>query len=83
MAKIRCSNCEKSVQERLKTGKVNISKICNATGEKINGNDYYKVRKCSEFFARTEYADQFGNTLDKAMEMIEKGKRIRDIVDPL
>lgn len=82
-ARTRCSNCEKSVSYREKTGKVYLTKNCKASGEKITGKDYYKERKCVEFLPRREYIDQFENALDRAMDMIEKGKRIKDIVDPL
>ena len=82
-ARIRCSNCEKSVNYREKSGKVYNLKNCKATGERIGGKDFYLVRKCGEFHPRVEYIDQFYNPLDKAMELIEKGKQIKDIVDPL
>lgn len=90
-ARKRCSNCEKSVDYRTKEGKVIISLCCKATGEKIANSKsipgsksvYYQPRKCSEFLPRQEYANQFENALDKAMEMIEKGQRIKDIVDPI
>jgi hypothetical protein len=83
MAKIRCSNCEKSVSYREKSGKVYNTKSCKATGQKITGKEYFMVRKCEEFYPRSEYILQFESPIDKAMEMIERGKRIRDIVDPL
>lgn len=82
-AKTRCSNCEKSVEYRLKSGRVYVSKTCKATGEKIIGKSFYQPRKCGEFIARPEYLDQFSNPIDRAIELIEKGKRIKDIVDPL
>lgn len=82
-AKIRCSNCEKSVDCREKTGKIYNSKLCKATGEKITGSSFYVVRKCGEFLPRNEYIVQFSNAFDRAVEMIEKGKRIKDMVDPL
>lgn len=83
MAKIRCSNCEKSVNYREKTGKIYCTKTCKATGAKISGNKYYEVRKCTEFLPRREYIGQYENFLDKIVEYVEKGKRIKDIVDPL
>ncbi len=83
MAKIRCSNCEKSVNYREKTGKVYTTKICKATGEKIIGKVFYDIRKCNEFLPRREYVEQYENVFDKAVEMIEKGKRVKDIIDPL
>lgn len=90
-AKKRCSNCEKSVDYRTKEGRVYVSLVCKSSGEKIANSatrpdaksKYYQIRRCEEFIARPEYLDQFANPLDKAMEMIEKGKKIRDIVDPL
>ena len=83
MAKIRCSNCEKSVSHREKSGRVYTMKACKATGQRITGKDYFSVRKCGEFLPRAEYIVQFYNPLDKAMDLMEKGKRIKDIVDPL
>jgi hypothetical protein len=83
MAKTRCSNCEKSVDSRDKTGKTYSSRRCQATGEKITGGNFYSIRKCEEFLPRVEYVDQFYNPIDRAVELIEKGKRIRDIIDPL
>jgi hypothetical protein len=50
MAKTRCSNCEKSVNYREKSGKVYNNRACKATGEKIMGKSFYEVRKCTEFF---------------------------------
>lgn len=82
-AKIRCSNCEKSVSYREKSGKVYNNRTCKATGEKIVGKCFYEVRKCGEFYPRFEYLLQFESPIDKAMEVIERGKRIKDIVDPL
>jgi hypothetical protein len=41
------------------------------------------VRKCPEFLPRKEYIDQFSNPIDRAVELIEKGKKIKDIIDPL
>lgn len=58
-------------------------KACKATGQRITGKDYFVVRKCSEFLPRAEYIVQFYNPLDKAVDLMEKGKRIKDIVDPL
>lgn len=83
MAKIRCSNCEKSVSCRENTGKIYTTKTCKATGEKIAGKKYYEVRKCTEFLPRREYVEQYENLVDKIVEMVEKGKRVKDIVDPL
>jgi hypothetical protein len=83
MAKIRCSNCEKSVSYREKSGKVYNNRTCKANGEKIIGKDFFMVRKCGEFYPRSEYFLQFESPVDRAMEMIEKGKRIKDILDPL
>lgn len=82
-AKKRCSNCEKSVDQRLKTGKIYPCKKCKATGENITGSKYYAVRKCEEFLPRMEYLAQFENALERIIDMVEKGKRIKDIVDPL
>ena len=86
--KVRCSNCEKSVDRRQKDGKISISGKCKATGERVCLNPkspgqyspYYQVRKCGEFIPRKEYVDQFENPLDRAMEIIEKGKRIKDML---
>lgn len=92
MADLRCSNCEKSVNSREKNGAITISKNCKATGEKISSsatnpkrNDkYFEIRKkCDEFLPRKEYVGQYENFLDKVLGMVEKGKRIKDIVDPL
>jgi hypothetical protein len=88
MPKVRCSNCEKSVDRRLKDGKTIISIRCRATGERIalsaknpsQRSPYYQIRKCGEFLPRREYIDQFENPLDKAVELIEKGKRVKDIL---
>lgn len=82
-AKIRCSNCEKSVSYREKSGKVYNTKACKATGQKIAGKEFFMVRKCGEFYPRSEYILQFESPIDKAMEMIEHGKRIKDVIDPL
>lgn len=90
-AKRRCSNCEKSVESRTKEGYVTISKGCRTTGEKItnsktnpsSNSPYFKTRKCIEFIPRPEYRDQFENPIDKAIEMIDKGKRIKDILNPM
>lgn len=82
-AKIRCSNCEKSVSHRERGGRIINAKNCRATGEKITGKKYFETRKCPEFLPKTEFVEQFVNPLDKAMEMIEKGKKIKDIIDPL
>lgn len=86
--KKRCSNCEKSVDRRQKDGKIIISLRCRTTGEKIASSvknpsqksPYYQVRVCGEFLPRKEYIEQFENPIDKAMELIEKGKRIKDIL---
>ena len=91
MAKKRCSNCEKSIAARPKNDAAVISKICKATGEKISDSvkkpslksPYYQIRKCIEFLPKREYIDQFDSPIDRAMSMIEKGKRIKDIVEPL
>jgi len=83
MAKLRCSNCEKSVSHREKGDKIINTKVCKATGEKITGKYFFLPRKCQEFLPRKEYIDQFCNPLDKAIDMIEKGKQIKDIIDPL
>ncbi len=83
MAKTRCSNCEKSVSHRDKLGKVFTTRDCKATGERITGQSYYAVRRCNEFLPRMEYILQFENPLDRAVEMIEQGKKIKEIVDPL
>lgn len=80
-AKRRCSNCEKSVQSRNKGGYVVCSKVCKATGEKITGKTLYVVRVCDEFLPRSEYIYQFENPIDKAVGLIEKGRKIKDIVD--
>jgi hypothetical protein len=88
-AKVRCSNCEKSVESRTKDGYVTPTRYCKATGEKISTgranpkSPYYMVRKCPEFLPRKEYIDQFSNPIDRAVELIEKGKKIKDIIDPL
>jgi hypothetical protein len=90
MAKIRCSNCEKSVSHRTKEGYVTIHKVCKSTGEAIanstiypkKNSPYYQIRRCDEFIPRHEYIDQFENPIDKAMELIEKGKKIKDILTP-
>lgn len=91
MAKRRCSNCEKSIFARPENGSIIISKVCKATGEKIadsanspsNKCSYYEVRNCSEFLPRREYIDQFDSPIDRALSIIEKGKKIKDMVDPL
>jgi hypothetical protein len=90
-ARRRCSNCEKSVEQRTKEGYITISKFCKATGEKIansksnpnQNSPYYKTRKCMEFIPKPEYINQFENPIDRAIEMIDKGKRIKDILDPM
>lgn len=80
-AKKRCSNCEKSVDSRTKEGKIYVCKACKATGEKISGKEFYYIRHCDEFLPRQEYIYQFESPIDKAMGLIEKGKKIKEIVD--
>jgi hypothetical protein len=82
-ARIRCSNCEKSVSHREKNGRTFDVKSCKATGEKITGAIFYIPRKCREFLPRKEYVDQFSNPIDRAVELIETGKQVKDILDPL
>lgn len=82
MARTRCSNCEKSVNYREKSGKVYNNRTCKATGEKIMGKSFYNVRKCGEFFPRSEYILQFESPIDKAMEIIERGKKLKDVIGP-
>lgn len=87
----RCSNCEKSVSARSKEGTITISRVCRATGEKIANSKsnpgkasvYYMSRKCEEFIARPEYANQFVNPLDVAMDLVDRSDKIRDIIEPL
>jgi hypothetical protein len=87
----RCSNCEKSVQSRSKDGLVTISRVCKATGEKISNSKsnpgkssiYYMSRKCDEFIPRPEYADQFINPIDMAMDIVDRGDKIKDIISPV
>lgn len=91
MAKKRCANCEKSIAARPKGGPTVISKVCKATGEKIADSvknpsmkcGYYDIRKCHEFLPKREYLDQFDSPLDRALSLVEKGKRIKDMVEPL
>lgn len=87
----RCSNCEKSVLSRSKEGYITVSRVCRATGEKISNSKtspakssvYYMSRKCDEFIARPEYANQFVNPLDVAMDIVDRGDKIRDIINPV
>lgn len=91
MASKRCSNCEKSITARPKNGSIIISKVCNATGEKISDSiktpstkcGYYETRRCNEFFPRKEYIDQFDSPIDRALSVIERGKKLKDVIDPL
>lgn len=82
-AKTRCSNCEKSVSYREKSGKVYTSKTCKATGERIVGKNYYNPRKCGEFYPRSEYILQFESPIDRAVEILEKGRKVKDLINPL
>jgi hypothetical protein len=54
-----------------------------STGRANPKSPYFMVRKCPEFLPRKEYIDQFSNPIDRAVELIEKGKKIKDIIDPL
>jgi hypothetical protein len=87
----RCSNCEKSVLARSKEGQVTISRVCKATGERISNSKtspgktsvYYMSRKCDEFIPRPEYVNQFVNPLDVAMDIVDRGDKIKDIISPV
>ena len=82
MAKIRCSNCEKSVKLRKTDGYIVEESRCKATGEPIPQSDetYYKIRKCDEFLPRLEYSKQFRTLFDKTMKYLAAGKEIKDII---
>lgn len=80
MAKIRCSNCEKSVKLRNPDGFVVEEDMCKTIGEPIHGNDFFKIRKCDEFLPRLEYSRQFRTLFDKVMRGLAAGKEIKDII---
>lgn len=80
MAKIRCSNCEKSILCRENNGVMVENDSCKATGENISGTLYFKERSCDEFLPRIEYSQQFRTAFDKVMKGLAVGKEIRDLV---
>jgi hypothetical protein len=81
MAKIRCSNCEKSV-ERLIGKNVAYTERddCAATGKDISGEEYFTERECDEFLPKIEYSQQFRTAFDKVMKGLAAGKAIKDII---
>jgi len=80
MAKIRCSNCEKSVRLRLDKGKIRNGSTCKATGRDISGSAFYEVKKCNEFLPRIEYSHQFQTIIDKIHKGLAVGKEIKNII---
>ncbi|MFA7253309.1 MAG: hypothetical protein WC107_02020 [Patescibacteria group bacterium] len=71
MAKIRCSNCEKGIK-RLKNKNTTFEEReeCAATGEDIDGEEYYKERICKEFTPRLEYMPQFKGYYEKFIDLL-------------